>query len=248
MIFWEDGASRTALGTIDAPLYRVFRTKFERLGNFLSILHSRPKRGRSRLTARPDPIRPPPNVGEQTMKINLTAAAVVPLVVLGLGACVSQSAYDQQAAELQQAQAQIQQLQQQLAASKAEQEFVEAADLLFPPGGFSLSPAGQSELATNIAPKLRNLQNAKVVVYGYTDNTPVGPELKRQGIPDNLVLSTRRAAAVATFLTAQGVNPNIVSAKGFGDTHPVASNDTPEGRAKNRRIVITVQGPGASGA
>jgi chemotaxis protein MotB len=72
--------------------------------------------------------------------------------------------------------------------------------------------------------------------------------LKRQGIPDNLVLSTRRAAAVATFLTAQGVNPNIVSAKGFGDTHPVASNDTPEGRAKNRRIVITVQGPGAAGA
>ena len=51
-----------------------------------------------------------------------------------------------------------------------------------------------------------------------------------------------------TYLIAQGVNPNIISAKGFGDTHPVASNDTLADRAKNRRIVITVQGPGAPSA
>ena len=108
--------------------------------------------------------------------------------------------------------------------------------------------AQQAEIANNIVPRLRGLQNAKIVVYGYTDNTPVGPELQRQGIPDNLVLSTRRAATVVTFLVSQGINPNIVSAKGFGDTHPVASNDTPQGRAANRRIEITVQGPGASGA
>jgi chemotaxis protein MotB len=183
------------------------------------------------------------------MKINLAAAvSVVVLTAPLLGACVSKSAYDAQTAELQQAQAQIRQLQAELAQSKAEQDFVEAADLLFPSGGYRLSPAGQSELATNIVPKLRNLQNAKVVVYGYTDNTPVGPALQRQGIPDNLVLSTRRAAAVATYLVSQGINPNITSAKGFGDTHPVAPNDTPEDRAKNRRIVITVQGPGAAGA
>jgi len=61
-------------------------------------------------------------------------------------------------------------------------------------------------------------------------------------------LSSRRAGAVVTFLVSQGVNPNIISAKGFGETHPVASNDTPAGRAQNRRIVITVQGPGAPGA
>jgi chemotaxis protein MotB len=183
------------------------------------------------------------------MKISLAAAAgIVPLTALLLGACVSQSAYDAQTAELQQAQAQVQQLQAELAASKAEQDFVEAADLLFPSGGFRLSPAGENELATNIVPKLRDVKNAKIVVYGYTDNTPVGPGLKQQGIPDNLVLSTRRAAAVASFLTAQGVNPDITSVKGFGDTHPVAANDTPADRAKNRRIVITVQGPGAAGA
>jgi chemotaxis protein MotB len=167
-----------------------------------------------------------------------TAAGTLCFGALILSACVSQSQYDAAVAE-------NQQLKAQLAALQAEQKYVEAADLLFPSGGYQLTPAGQAELANNIVPKLRGLQNAKVVVYGYTDNTPVGPELQRQGIPDNLVLSTRRAATVATFLVAQGVNPAIVSAKGVGDTRPVAPNDTPQGRAQNRRIEITVQGPGA---
>ena len=183
------------------------------------------------------------------MNINLTTVArIVPLTALMLGACVSQSAYDQVQAQNQQLQAQNQQLQAQLSQSRAEQKFVEAGDMLFPEGGFQLSQAGQAELANNIVPKLQGLQNAKVVVYGYTDNTPVGPALQRQGVPDNLVLSTRRASTVVTFLVSQGVNPNIISAKGFGETHPEASNDTPQGRAANRRIEITVQGPGAPAA
>ena len=180
------------------------------------------------------------------MIMNLAAVArAVPMTGILLGACVSQSAYDQLQAQNQQLQAQNQQLQTQLAQSRAEQKFVEAGDMLFAEGGFQLSRAGQAELANNIAPKLRGLQNAKVVVYGYTDNTPVGPALQRQGVPDNLVLSTRRAATVVTFLVSQGVNSNVISAKGFGETHPEASNDTPQGRAANRRIEITIQGPGA---
>ena len=167
-----------------------------------------------------------------------TTAGTLCLGALILSACVSQSQYDAAAAE-------NQRLKAQLAAMQAEQKYVEAADYLFPSGGFQLSPAGQAELANNIVPKLKGLQNAKIVVYGFTDNVPVGPELQRQGIPDNLVLSTRRAATVANFLVAQGINPNIVSAKGVGDTRPVAPNDTPQGRAQNRRIEITVQGPGA---
>ena len=167
-----------------------------------------------------------------------SGAAALSFGALILSACVSQTDYDA-------AVAQNQQLKAQLAALQAEQKFVEAGDLLFPSGGYQLSPAGKAELANNIAPKLRNLQNAKVVVYGFTDNAPVGPQLQRQGIPDNLVLSTRRAAAVVTFLVSQGVNPNIISAKGVGDTRPIAPNDTPQGRAQNRRIEITVQGPGA---
>jgi chemotaxis protein MotB len=171
----------------------------------------------------------------------IAAATAIPLAALLLSACVSQQQYDAVVAE-------NNQLKAQLARSQAEQKFVEAGDLLFPEGGYQLSPAGQAELANNIVPKLRGLQNAKVVVYGYTDNLSVGPPLVRQGIPDNLVLSTRRAAAVVTFLVSQGVNPNIISAKGFGETHPVAPNDTPQGRAANRRIEITIQGPGAPGA
>jgi chemotaxis protein MotB len=167
-----------------------------------------------------------------------TAAGAICLGALIMSACVSQQQYDAAAAE-------NQQLKAQLAALQAEQKYVVAGDLLFPEGGYQISPAGQAELANTIVPRLRGLQNAKVVVYGYTDNLPVGPGLQRQGIPDNLVLSTRRAATVVSFLTAQGVNPNIISAKGVGDTRPVAPNDTPQGRAQNRRIEITVQGPGA---
>ncbi|WP_156328205.1 MULTISPECIES: OmpA family protein [unclassified Massilia] len=45
-------------------------------------------------------------------------------------------------------------------------------------------------------------------------------------------------------MISQGVNPNLVSAKGFGDADPVASNDTPEGRAQNRRVELTIASPG----
>ena len=176
------------------------------------------------------------------MKIKtVAAAAAVVLSPLALGAC----ALSDQQAQIEQLQAENQQLKAALAQSKAEQDFVEKADLLFPSGGFQLSPAGQSELATNIAPKLRNLQNAKVVVYGYTDNLPVGAPLKRAGIENNIDLSSRRADNVVAYMTSQGVDPNIISAKGFGDTHPVAGNDTRDGRAKNRRIEIVLEGPGA---
>lgn len=181
--------------------------------------------------------------------IRLTAAAtIVPFTALLLAACVSQSSYDALQAQNKQLQSQNQQLQSQVAGLQREASFVEAGDLLFPPGGYQLSTAGQAELSNNIVPKLTGLQNAKIVVYGYTDNQPVGPQLQRAGIDDNLTLSSRRAGAVVSYLVAQGVNPKIISAKGFGDTHPVASNDTPADRAKNRRIVITVQGPGAPGA
>lgn len=174
-------------------------------------------------------------------KRHTAVMVAIPAAMLLLSACVSQNDYDA-------LQAQNQQLQAQIAALQAQASFVEAGDLLFPPGGYQLTVAGKAELANNIAPKLRGLQNAKVVVYGYTDNTPVGPELQRAGINDNLTLSSRRAGAVVTFLISQGVNPSIISAKGFGDTRPVVPNDTPANQAKNRRIVITIQGSGAPSA
>ena len=182
------------------------------------------------------------------IRLRAATASVVPLTMLMLGACVSQSSYDKLQAQNQQLQAQNQQLQAQVSGLEREASFVEAGDLLFPEGGYQLSAAGKAELNNNIVPKLTGLQNAKVVVYGYTDNLPVGPQLQRAGINDNLTLSSRRAGDVATYLVSQGINPNIISAKGFGDTHPVGPNETAADRAKNRRIVITVQGPGAPAA
>src|SRR5712672_16733 len=96
-----------------------------------------------------------------TTKRAATAVAI-PFAVLFLSACVSQQQYDAVVAE-------NNQLKAQLAQSQAEQKFVEAGDLLFPSGGFQLSPAGQAELATNVVPRLRGLQNVKIVAYGYTD-------------------------------------------------------------------------------
>ena len=65
-----------------------------------------------------------------------------------------------------------------------------ADDLAFLTGGYSLSREGRADL-NHIVPDLQWLQNGKVVVYGYTDNVPVGPELQRQGIGDNLDLSSK---------------------------------------------------------
>jgi chemotaxis protein MotB len=173
-----------------------------------------------------------------SMTRNRTVAAAVPLAAFLLSSCVSQQQYDAMVADNNKLKAQI-------AALQAQSLFVEAGDLLFPEGGFRLIAAGQAELANNIAPKLKAAPpNSKFVVYGYTDNLPVGPALQAQGIPDNLVLSTRRAAEVVNFLISQGIPAANISAKGFGDTKPVTSNDTPQGRAQNRRIEITVQGPG----
>jgi len=165
------------------------------------------------------------------------AAAAVPLAAVLLSGCVSQQQYDAMVADNDKIKAQI-------AAMQAQSSFIEAGDLLFPEGGYQLGPNAQAALGQYVL-RLQNLQDAKVVVYGYTDNQPVGPALRRAGINNNIDLSSRRADNVVAYFRSQGVNPEILSAKGFGDTHPVASNDAPQGRAQNRRIEIVLEGPGA---
>jgi chemotaxis protein MotB len=117
-----------------------------------------------------------------------------------------------------------------------------ATDLAFPSGGYTLTRAGKAKLNA-LVPTLNLGPNDKLVVYGYTDDRPVGAALKKRGIVDNLDLSSRRADAVVRYLTSKGVNASIISAKGRGDTHPVAPNDTPKNRAQNRRIEIVVESP-----
>src|SRR5262249_1202728 len=117
-----------------------------------------------------------------------------------------------------------------------------SADVLYPSGGWQLRPG--APVLSKIAPILARLQHTKMVVNGYTDNAPVGPALQRQGIANNIDLSPNRAAAVVPYRTSAGGNPSLISAQGFGATHPVASNDTPEGQAKNRRVEIVLTGDG----
>ena len=171
-------------------------------------------------------------------------AVAAPLLALILSGCVSQQAYDEQAAQLEQARAQLTAEQAEIAKMQTENRWVMDGDLLFPEGGYQLSPRGEAVLS-HYVPQLLSLQNTKVVVYGHTDNVPVGPELQRAGVADNIDLSTRRAANVVAYFRAQGVNPNILAAKGFGETRPIAPNDTPQGRAQNRRIEIVLEGQGA---
>jgi outer membrane protein OmpA-like peptidoglycan-associated protein len=113
------------------------------------------------------------------------------------------------------------------------------SDLAFPPGGWELSPAGKEEFA-KIVHKLGPSQSRPLYVSGFTDSTPVGPELRANGIESNLQLSQMRADNVRTFLISQGLKPDLVLSKGFGDADPAASNDTPEGRAKNRRVELSL--------
>ncbi|MGE0225734.1 MAG: OmpA family protein, partial [Acetobacteraceae bacterium] len=115
--------------------------------------------------------------------------------------------------------------------------------ILFPEGGYTITPASEAVLR-KMVPTLSGLKETRVVVEGYTDNVPVGEELRRQGITSNLDLSSRRADNVADYLIRHGVPSGLVSAQGRGDANPIAPNTTPEGRSQNRRIEVTLVGPG----
>ena len=120
-----------------------------------------------------------------------------------------------------------------------------ASDQTFPSGGFTLTRAGRAKL-DEIVPALTALAPAdKIVVYGYTDDQPVGRALRAKGIVDNLDLSSKRANEVVRYLTSKGINPAIISAKGRGDQHAIAPNTTRQGRAQNRRIELVVEQPAA---
>ena len=118
-----------------------------------------------------------------------------------------------------------------------------SADAMFPSGDWQLPTT--AVLLDKMVPTLSKFQTTKIIVRGYTDNTPIAQPLQAAGVTDNLDLSARRAMSVARYLVAHGVNPNLLSAQAFGATNPVAPNDTPEGRAKNRRVEIMLIGVGS---
>ena len=103
--------------------------------------------------------------------------------------------------------------------------------LLFETNSATLSPSSTDQLH-NVAAILQAYPKAKVTIGGYTDNT---------GNADaNLKLSQSRASSVMTQLSSQGVTADRMTAKGYGDAHPVGDNSTDAGRAQNRRISLRV--------
>lgn len=113
---------------------------------------------------------------------------------------------------------------------------IELSDnILFDSGDDELKPEGREAL-TQIAQVLSTIRDREFQVIGHTDNIPI----RSRRFASNWELSAARAVNVARFLIAQGMSADRLSAAGYADTQPVASNATPEGRAQNRRIEIVL--------
>jgi chemotaxis protein MotB len=157
--------------------------------------------------------------------------------------CVSESSYN----NLNQAYSQLQQAYQgdevEIRQLQGELRITIKDKILFSEGGFRLNTQAEKVLA-KMAPTLSGFKNTKVIVKGYTDNVVVGQAMRNEGITTNVDLSSKRADNVVDYLIKKGVSPSLISAEGMGETNPIASNATAEGRAQNRRIEVTLVGPG----
>ena len=110
---------------------------------------------------------------------------------------------------------------------------VSMSDVLFDTGQYSLKPGAREKLA-KVAGILIAYPSLNIAVGGYTDN--VGGDAMNQKLSEN------RAGAVRDYLVQSGVATNTVTAQGFGNTLPVASNDSSSGRQENRRVELVVSG------
>lgn len=111
-------------------------------------------------------------------------------------------------------------------------------NILFSTGDANLSGKGK-QLIDRLAQRLKKGDYA-ISVEGHTDNRPIHTAL----YPSNWELSAARAAAVLRELISQGVSADRLSAVGYADTRPIASNDTAAGQAANRRVDLVLHLPG----
>ncbi|MDJ0762680.1 MAG: OmpA family protein [Myxococcota bacterium] len=111
-----------------------------------------------------------------------------------------------------------------------------ASAILFPSGSAKLSDEGEEAL-TEVAGILATITDRNFQVAGHTDNVPI----KNKRFKSNWSLSAARAVAVVRHLIENGVAMENLSAAGYAETQPAASNDDAEGKAQNRRIEIVLQ-------
>ena len=106
--------------------------------------------------------------------------------------------------------------------------------LLFKSGSDVVNPQGKEALKT-LAKVLATTNDVTVMIEGHTDNVPI----KTKQFADNWDLSTARATSIVRILINDyGFNSELITASGRGKFHPVKTNDTPEGRAANRRTEV----------
>jgi chemotaxis protein MotB len=110
-----------------------------------------------------------------------------------------------------------------------------AAGVLFAPGSAALKREGRA-LLLRIAGELKALEGHRITVEGHTDATPIASA----AFPSNWELSAARAAGVVRLLAEAGVDPSRLAVGGYAEWRPIADNDAPDGRARNRRIEILV--------
>lgn len=110
------------------------------------------------------------------------------------------------------------------------------SDILFDSGKADIKPEAYPVL-DKVAYILTNkIADRNIGIEGHTDNQPI----KYSGWKSNWELSLARAVNVLHYLEEKGVPPNRLTAIGYGEYKPIASNDTPEGRKKNRRVEIVI--------
>lgn len=111
--------------------------------------------------------------------------------------------------------------------------------ILFDSGEAELKPAGL-RIIKRVGDILKGVSDKQIRVEGHTDNVQIGAKIRKK-YPSNWELSTARATTVVRYLQDKvGINPASLSAAGFAENKPVATNETPEGKAQNRRIEIVL--------
>ena len=114
---------------------------------------------------------------------------------------------------------------------------VDLAEQIFFDSGRATLKAGGKEVLTKVGDALKGYEDKIIRVVGHTDNVPVAKSLQKM-YPSNWELSVARATNVVRYLQQVGVPPERMVPSGRAEYDPVAPNDTPEGRQKNRRIEI----------
>jgi len=108
--------------------------------------------------------------------------------------------------------------------------------ILFDSGQTEIRPEGLGVLK-RVVEILMTVTDKMIRVEGHTDSIPIAGSLAKR-YPTNWELSAARALNVTRYLEKEGIDPSLLAAVAFGEYQPIAENDTPEGRAKNRRIAI----------